>query len=171
MDNINGQDFRSDITKNADNEQRYQEQQTNTSHNQYQQADRSNRQYQQTQNQQQYQQYQQPPVSDEKPLGYGNAVTSMVLGIVACAFTLFAATIVTGVVAIAISIIGLVLASKAKAKGFLGGIRTAGFVLSLIGLVLNAVLLVACATFLTGIGICASSGLFDELLNELKSLQ
>ena len=65
--------------------------------------------------------------------GQGAAVASLVLGIVG----LFFAGIILG-------IIGLSMASKAKNAGYVGGLRTAGFVLSLISLVSGAVAFIAC---------------------------
>lgn len=70
------------------------------------------------------------PGSDAQP-GSGAAIASLVLGIVG----LFFAGIILG-------IIGLVMAAKAKREGYTGGIRTAGFVLSLIALIVSAVLTV-----------------------------
>ena len=65
--------------------------------------------------------------------GQGAAIASLVLGIVG----LFFAGIILG-------IIGLVMASMSKNAGYEGGIRTAGFVLSLISLVSGAALFLAC---------------------------
>ena len=45
---------------------------------------------------------------------------------------------------IILGIIGLVFASKAKNAGYVGGLRTAGFVLSLISLVSGAAMFIAC---------------------------
>ena len=72
-----------------------------------------------------------PPNGDHP--GQGPAIASLVLGIVG----LFVAGIICG-------IIGLCMAAKAKNEGYVGGIRTAGFVLSLVALVLGAVVTFAC---------------------------
>ena len=71
--------------------------------------------------------------------GKNAAVTSMVLGIVAVVlwFLSFAA-----VVSVVLGIIGLVYANKAKTEGFRGGFYTAGFVLSLIGLIGGAIVVI-----------------------------
>ena len=69
--------------------------------------------------------------------GKGAAIASMVLGIVG----MFIAGIILG-------IIGLAMASKAKNEGYTGGMRTAGFVLSLLSLVLGAINLVVCTPIL-----------------------
>lgn len=64
--------------------------------------------------------------------GKNAAVTSMVLGIVAVVLWFFG---FAAVVSVVLGIIGLVYANKAKTEGFRGGFYTAGFVLSLIGLI------------------------------------
>lgn len=76
--------------------------------------------------------------------GKGLATASMVLGIVGLVFTFF----VNGLIGLILGIIGLVLAGKAKQHGFVGGIRTAGFVMSLISVIVGVlafVLVLACA--------------------------
>ena len=86
--------------------------------------------------------YQDPqgPVSG-KQSGQGAAVGSLVCGILAAVLGIF---LFGGVVSLILAAVGLVLASKAKKEGFSGGLRTAGFVLSVIGLVVGAVGLIAC---------------------------
>ncbi len=73
--------------------------------------------------------------------GKGKAIASMVLGIIAVVFWFFGAG---SAVSVILGIIGLSLASSAKKDGFEGGMRTAGFVLSLIGLIGGAIAFVAC---------------------------
>ena len=68
-----------------------------------------------------------------------NAVTSMVLGIVAVVLWFFS---FAAVVSVVLGIIGLVYANKAKTEGFRGGFYTAGFVLSLIGLIGGAIVVI-----------------------------
>jgi len=68
--------------------------------------------------------------------GKNAAVTSMVLGIVAVVLWFFS---FAAVVSVVLGIIGLVYANKAKTEGFRGGFYTAGFVLSLIGLIGGAI--------------------------------
>ena len=77
--------------------------------------------------------YQQYPQNGDVP-GKGAATASLVLGIVGFFFA--------GVV---LGIIGLCMASKAKQEGYVGGMRTAGFVLSLLSLILSAIATVAIA--------------------------
>lgn len=62
--------------------------------------------------------------------GKGAAVASLVLGIIAVVLWFFG---YTSIVSVILGIVGLVCAGNAKKAGFMGGLRTAGFVLSLIG--------------------------------------
>ena len=71
--------------------------------------------------------------------GNNAAVTSMVLGIVAVVLWFFS---FAAVVSVVLGIIGLVYANKAKTEGFRGGFYTAGFVLSLIGLIGGAIVVI-----------------------------
>lgn len=71
--------------------------------------------------------------------GKNAAVTSMVRGIVAVVLWFFS---FAAVVSVVLGIIGLVYANKAKTEGFRGGFYTAGFVLSLIGLIGGAIVVI-----------------------------
>ena len=82
---------------------------------------------------------------EEKGKSYATA--SMVLGIVGLVFTFFIYTLV-GVI---MGIVGLVLAVKAKDMGFQGGMRTAGFVMNLICVIVGALLLVLALIAVIGI--------------------
>ncbi len=73
--------------------------------------------------------------------GKGAATGSLVCGIISVVIAWFGWGAIAGIV---VGIIGLVLATNAKKAGFDGGMRTAGFVLSLIGLILSAVVFVSC---------------------------
>lgn len=82
-----------------------------------------------------------------------HAIASLVLGIVSvamAAINFFSELAITG--GLILAIVGVVLASVAKKKGNNTGIRTAGQVLSIIGIIANSLVLVACA----GIVGCAS---------------
>ncbi len=98
----------------------------------------------------------QAPVPDGVD-GKPQAIASLVLGIV---------TIVAGfpgliIIGLPTGIVGLILASSAKKKGFIGGIRTAGFVCSLIGLIINAIFLVVGLVLLSILG---SAYVFDSFM-------
>lgn len=51
---------------------------------------------------------------------------------------------VTSILSLVLGVVGLVLASNSKKAGFDGGLRTAGFVLSIIGTVFGALIFVSC---------------------------
>jgi hypothetical protein len=84
-------------------------------------------QYSQQPQQQPPQYPQQPSYAGQVP-GKGKAIASLVLGIIAIVLPIPILCVIAG-------IIGIVLASLAKKEGFTGGIRTAGFVCSIIGAV------------------------------------
>ena len=88
--------------------------------------------------------------------GKGAATASLVLGIISvvCWFAGY-----SSLISVVCGIVGLILASNAKKMGFLGGIRTAGFVLSLIGLIGGALVFVACIACIGAVG---AAGLFDS---------
>lgn len=90
--------------------------------------------------------------------GKNAAVTSMVLGIVAVVLWFFS---FAAVVSVVLGIIGLVYANKAKTEGFRGGFYTAGFVLSLIGLIGGAIVVIVSiiAIGLIGSVVAAAGGL------------
>jgi hypothetical protein len=92
--------------------------------------------------------------SDDVP-GQGAATASLVLGIISVVCWFFGWS---SVVSVILGIIGLVMASKSKKAGFTGGIRTAGFVLSLIGLVGGAIVLVACVACVGLLGAASVAG-------------
>lgn len=116
---------------------------TNNNQNQQQQQGQQQQQYDpnlqygsQSYGNQSYGQPAQPPVP-----GHGLAVGALVCGIigVVCWFLGYGAFL-----SIVAGIIGLVLAAKAKAQGNTEGIRTAGFVLSLIATIVGALVFAAC---------------------------
>lgn len=80
--------------------------------------------------------------------GKGAAIGSLVCGIIAIILWWFG---YTTIVSLILGIVGLVLAAKAKKAGFEGGLRTAGFVLSLLGVIFGAVIFVACVACAGGV--------------------
>lgn len=101
--------------------------------------------------------------------GKGQATASMVLGIIAVVLWWFG---YSAIISVVLGIIGLILASKSKKAGFEGGIRKAGFVLSLIGLIGGAVMFVACVACVGAIGSAAtSSGLESALNDAMQSIE
>ena len=91
--------------------------------------------------------------------GKGNATASLVLGIIAVACWFFG---YSALVSVVLGIIGLVLAGNAKKAGFQGGTRTAGFILSLIGLIGGAIVFVACVACVGAIGSAAGTAALFE---------
>ncbi len=95
-------------------------------------------------------------MNDNVP-GKGAATGSLVCGIIACVLACFSSAIFPSIIAIVLGIVGIVLSANAKKAGFNEGIRTAGFVLSLIGLILGAILLVCCIACGSCLGCIACS--------------
>lgn len=89
-----------------------------------------------------------------EPPGKGKATGSMVCGI---------CSLVLGfpLVGLILGIIGLILSSQAKGEGYYGGMRTAGFVLSLIGLIFGGISLIGCIA--CG-GVAACTGVLEEFM-------
>ena len=88
------------------------------------------------------------------PPGKGNATASLVLGIIAVVFWFFGYSSILSVI---LGIIGLTQAAKARELGYEDTIRTAGFVLSLIGLIGGALAFVACIACLGLAGLTSVS--------------
>ena len=81
--------------------------------------------------------------------GKGAAIASLVLGIIGVVLWFFG---YSAIVSVLLGIIGLVLASSSKKDGFVGGVRTAGFVLSLISLIGGAFFFIACVACVGALG-------------------
>ena len=81
--------------------------------------------------------------------GKGAATASMVLGIISVVCWFFGWSLVVSIV---LGVVGLILASNAKKAGFVGGMQTAGFVLSLIGLIGGGVFLISCIACIGAVG-------------------
>ncbi len=73
--------------------------------------------------------------------GKGAATASLVCGIVAVVFWFFGPGALVSAI---LGVVGLVLASNSKKAGFDGGLRTAGFVLSLLGVIFGSVVFIGC---------------------------
>ena len=96
--------------------------------------------------------------------GKGAATASLVLGIISVVLWFFG---YSALVSVILGIVGLILAGNAKKAGFNGGIRTAGFVLSLIGLIGGAIFFVACVACVGALGAADATGAFDDLFSNM----
>ncbi len=96
--------------------------------------------------------------------GKGAATASLVLGIISVVLWFFG---YSALVSVILGIVGLILAGNAKKAGFNGGIRTAGFVLSLIGLIGGAIFFVACVACVGAFGAADATGAFDDLFSNM----
>lgn len=85
--------------------------------------------------------------------GHGKAVASLVLGIVGIVFWFFG---YSAILSIILGVIGIFLAASAKSDGNTEGIRTAGFVLSLITLIGGAIAFLACVACIGGLAALGS---------------
>lgn len=96
--------------------------------------------------------------------GKGAATASLVLGIISVVLWFFG---YSALISVILGIVGLILAGNAKKAGFNGGIRTAGFVLSLIGLIGGAIFFVACVACVGALGSAGATGAFDDLFSNM----
>lgn len=101
--------------------------------------------------------------NDNKIPGKGAATASMVLGIISVVLWFFG---YSALVSVVLGIVGLILAGNAKKAGFVGGMQTAGFVLSLIGLIGGAIFFVACVACAGAIGAVGGSDALRDLFNQ-----
>ena len=85
--------------------------------------------------------------------GKNKAIASLVLGIISVVLWFFGYSSILSVV---LGIIGVVMASKSKEEGYDENIRTAGFILSVIGIIGGAIFFVACVA---GVGMAGIAGL------------
>lgn len=88
--------------------------------------------------------------------GRSHATASLVLGIISVVFWFFG---YGAILSLILGFIGLMLAGKAKEEGDTSGTRTAGFVLSLIGLIGGAIVLIACVACVGSVGLLGAAGL------------
>lgn len=87
-------------------------------------------------------------MDEQTQAGHGKAVASLVLGIVGIVFWLFGYLVILYVI---FGISGIILASSAKKDGNTDGIRTAGFILSLIALIGGTIILITCVACTGGL--------------------
>ncbi|MGI6013267.1 MAG: hypothetical protein ACOX7K_03145 [Oscillospiraceae bacterium] len=80
-------------------------------------------------------------MENNKIPGQGAATASLVLGIIGVVCWFFG---YLSIISVIVGIVGLILAGNSKKAGFTGGIRTAGFVLSLISTIGGAICFLAC---------------------------
>lgn len=85
--------------------------------------------------------------------GKGQAIASLIVGVISVVCWFFGYSAILSVI---LGIVGLILAGNSKKAGYYGGMRTAGFILSLIGLIGGAVVFVACIACVGAIGATAS---------------
>lgn len=93
-------------------------------------------------------------MENQNQIGHGKAVASLVLGIIGAIFWFFG---YSSILSIILGIIGIVLSSMAKKEGNNEGIRTAGFVLSLIALIGGAIVFLACVACVGGLAAIGAS--------------
>ena len=90
--------------------------------------------------------------------GRGQAIASLVLGIFSILLVWFGLSTIPGLVC---GIVGVFMAAGAKKRGYTGGMRTAGFVCSLVGAILCALVFVAC---IACVACLTTSGVMDQVM-------
>ena len=95
--------------------------------------------------------------------GKNKAVASLVLGILSIIFWWLG---VTSIMSIILSVVGLILAASAKKDGYNEGIRTAGFVTSLVGLIGGLLAFLACVACISAFSYIGASPAFERDLND-----
>ena len=103
---------------------------------------------------------QQPEVKAKSAdAGHGLAIGSLVCGIIGIVLWFFGYTCLISVV---LGIVGLVLAGNAKKEGNTEGIRTAGFIVSLIALIIGIIITIYLCLVVALVG-TAGNGVFSML--------
>ena len=90
--------------------------------------------------------YPQPPMYPQGPAeqpGKGLAIGSLVCGIVSLVFCW---TGCVAIISLITGIVGIILSVNAKKQGFIGGMSTAGLVMSIIGLIFGGITFIACVS-------------------------
>ena len=85
--------------------------------------------------------------------GKNEAIASLVLGIISVVLWFFGYSSLLSVV---LGVIGVIMASKSKEEGYDDNIRTAGFILSVIGVIGGAIFFAACVAC---VGLAGIAGL------------
>ncbi|MBR4993775.1 MAG: DUF4190 domain-containing protein [Lachnospiraceae bacterium] len=98
--------------------------------------------------------------------GKNKAVASLVLGILSIVFWWLG---VTSILSIILSVVGLILAASAKKDGYNEGIRTAGFVTSLVGLIGGLLAFLACVACISILSYFESAPRFGRDINDFFS--
>lgn len=101
--------------------------------------------------------YPQPPMYPQGPAeqpGKGLAIGSLVCGIVGLVFVWFGYSALISLIA---GIVGIILSVNAKKQGFIGGMNTAGLVMSIISAALGGIVFIACVSVLGCAGCIASN--------------
>lgn len=88
--------------------------------------------------------------------GKNAAVASLVCGILSIVCWIFS---ITSILSLILGIVGLVQASKAKKAGYNDGLRTAGFVVSLVGLIFGALIFLNWVFWIGLLGVAGGMGL------------
>ena len=97
---------------------------------------------------------------ENKIPGKGQAVASLVLGIIGVVLWFFG---YSALVSVILGIIGLVLAGNAKKAGYVEGMQKAGFILSLISLIGGAIFFVACVACVGALSAAVGTGALTGL--------
>ncbi|MCI5924310.1 MAG: hypothetical protein SOR38_02630 [Oscillospiraceae bacterium] len=101
--------------------------------------------------------YPQPPMYPQGPVqqpGKGLAVGALVCGIVGLVFVWFG---YSALISLIVGIVGIILSVNAKKQGFIGGMNTAGLVMSIISAALGGIVFIACVSIVGCAGCIASN--------------
>ena len=90
--------------------------------------------------------------------GKTKAIASLVLGIVGIVLDFFFVTIFLSAIGCVLGIVGIIMYSGAKKEGFVGGMATAGLVLSIIAVVFGAGSLLCTVCALGAAGAAGAAG-------------